>query len=547
MRAIISLYLYTNPMRKEPSGEESKSDKLQSFYSRKNVPLIQELARRFEAEFSHIGEQVFERIDGIQQGTYTPTYKDRLDLFQVVSKDGEYMYRTILRCGEEEQWYIDTDSILGAYLEFHGRLDSLYGNEETDVIAGKAFIRQKHLHNFFYKLSLLHPVIGITNLLFYDYAKTNDRPCIKWYERILTHSESIIARLDGLREYIASQDVRAHTLNFIDDFINEVTLLIAEITHIAFQTAYRQDHSEIDRYSVHTLNEDGGMSYHGILQGEARSTKRPGILTSHIYFDEKKNHLRQQYANKLAHFYSKHQAYFGAYDLGPHSIDELSRKGAEKGAVMIPAYVESRDIMKFTAFLDEFITQITWALSGDVERMPTLPSHHDRSFRNGVSMIFRGVKNTMTDHDAPSAQARISFKYKGVKIRLDRDEERKKIILDYGEVDFQKALTMVDMLLTEYLATEGRHSPSLIDTRLVHMRNAAGSDSKKLEEVEEIEMNAKVALISSVVMLYGFSSFPLRKDLHSSYHSSEYVSGQQYYDNFAEIASDLDAIVTGKK
>ncbi len=517
-------------MTREPGGDPLFSNQLAAFYVRQNTPQMLEYGHKVENDMAYILHELDKRISDIEQGVRQPTIPGQCDLIEMVSPYSECIYRVTLYL-INGKWVIDNAGLTGVYIFFFQQLAKRKqkGTTYEDLIQN-AFESTSQYARFFSRLVELHPMIGMTNMFFFEYAKKHNRECLAWYEPALKHAQAVLITLQNIEEGVHEKGSRPLINAFITDMRKELELLLVDCMNLIFLQAHGQD----------TVPNRTVMSFNDIPSNIEKGYKHEGFLTSHFLFEIEDDHKRQQYLQKMKSFYAKHSKYFEWVHVeGVGDAAMATEKLADKtGSIAVPFYIKGSDITKFLRFLETYTKAIKHALDGKSQIM-SRDGDYEIKFRNGIHALFRGLEDTKVDPEIGRAQARISFKYEGVKIRLDRDTKRGKVILDFGEADFDDLLTMVDMLVTAY-EHNSDNQPSLMDTRLQY------SDPAKKNEVKEIQARAKVALVASAVMSLTKVSFPHRKEYFSSYHSSDHIAKQLYFDQFPQIAEEFERMFRGK-
>lgn len=485
---------------------------------------------------AYLLERIDCRVDELISGSRQPTIPGQVDLMEVESPFSGCIYRITLYY-IQDTWVIDTAGLGGRYMHFFQKLSKINKtatNASYEDLLKRTFESQSEYSRFFSRLSELHPMIGIMNMFFLDYAKKYKRECLSWYEPAIKHAQAILLTLQSIEETVQERSTHPLTKEFVADMRKEIELILVDSMNMAFVQAHNQD--TVPHATLHTIDD--------ISSSPESGYKHDGVLTSHFQFEVKDAAQRRRHLEKMRLFYQKFQDHFSWLHIsGIGGAYAATEKLAEKGVIAMPFYFKGSDITKFLRFLETYFKAVRHALDGKSQRMPS-EGNYDIRFRNGMDMLFRGVENTKIDKEIKGAQARISFKYEGVKIRFDRDQERKRLMLDFGEADFDDTLAMVDMLLTGS-QHDPHNNPSLMDTRL--QRLIEYRDPARKAEIKEIHMRSKIALIASAVMSLTMASFPHRREYFASYHSSDHISKKEYFENFPAIAEDLEKIFLGKK
>lgn len=523
-------------MMKEPSGDPGFPNHLAAFYVRQNTPGMIEHGLKVENDMAYLLGRIARRIDELTDGSQQPTIPGQADLFEIQSPFTGCIYRTTLHY-VQNTWVIDTTGLEGRYMHFFQKLSKINRARENlsyENLVKSAFESQSEYSRFFSRLAEIHPMIGIMNMFFLDYAKKHKRECLSWYEPAIKHAQAILLTIQSIEDIVQERTRNPLTKEFISDVRKELELLLVDCMNTAFVHAHNQDTVVVN--TMHSLND--------LSSSAEKGHKHDGVITAHFQFEVKNEDQKRRHLVKMKSFYQKFQDHFKWMRVsGIGDAFAATEKLAEKGVIAMPFYFKGSDIAKFLRFFETYFKAVRHALEGKSQQMPS-EGKYDIRFRNGMDMLFRGMENTKIDKDIKGAQARISFKYEGVKIRFDRDEVRKKVLLDFGEADFDETLAMVDMLLAGSLH-DSNDSPSLMDTRL--QRLVQYRDPARKAEVKEIHMRAKIALIASAVMSITMASFPHRKEYFASYHSSDHISKPEYFENFQAIAEDLERIFSGKK
>ncbi len=517
-------------MTREPSGDPLFSNQLAAFYVRQNTPQMLEYGHKVENDMAFLLMSINNRVKDLIGGTRTPSIPGQYDLVEIQSPFTHCTYRVVLYF-VDKRWVIGGSGLTGRYFLFFQKLAKVHTTGESyDELVKSSFDSTSQYARFFSRLVELHPMIGLTNMLFLDYAKKHRVECLSWYESAVKHAQAILLTLEGIEDSVQERTTLPIVKEFIADFRKELELLLIDCMNLAFLQAHNQGF---------TLS-SGVLDINDVSSKVERGLKKDGIINSHFRFDAQGDHQRTHYLKKIQEFYSKHSKYFSWVNIkgigGSYAATE--KLAEETGSIAVPFYTKGSDITKFLRFLETYTKAIKYALDGKSQIM-SRDGDYEIKFRNGIHALFRGIEDTMVDLEIGRAQARISFKYEGVKIRLDRDIKRGKVILDFGEADLGELLEMAHMLITGY-EHDPINPPSLMDTRLQY------SDPVKKTDAKEIQMRARVALMASAVMSLTQASFPHRNESLASYHSSDHIAKQFYFDQFPQIAEEFERMFRGK-
>lgn len=524
-------------MNKQPgSGDPSFQNSLEKFYVKENMPSILEYGNAVMKDITSISEVLLEHIQALEDGIYEAKFPQDADCIEIQSlfTSKTYRFETYYINGH---WMMDSNGLNSSYLLFYDKYASLArkrGMKSMNDCIREAFESQSQYARFFSRLAAQHPMIGIMNLLFLSYAKDQKRECLSWYEPAIKHAQSIMLTLDAIEEAIQENTTNEHVRHFVTDVRKEFELLIIDAMNILFFHAKNQD-------MIHPKSPQlDGLSFKPEDGYKSDQTAR-----SFFEFDIQGETQKKSYLDKMRKFYKDHEEDFEFASIkGIGDIVQVTEKFAEYGTIDIPFYFKGSDITKLLRFFETHFKAIKHVLDGKSQIMPDRMGGYEVRFRNGVTALFRGIEDTKKSDEINKAQARISFGYEGVKLRLDRDEERGRVMLDFGEIHFNDALFVMDTLLTGR-----RYDPnlemSLMDSRF--QRLIESHDPARKAEIREIHMRTKIALIVSGIMRLTEVSLPHRQEYFSSYHSSDHIGKKEYFEHFPEIAEELEKIFMGRK
>lgn len=376
---------------------------------------------------------------------------------------------------------------------------------------------RKHytLAPFFEKVLATHPLVGLAILIEYGEIKSSgnsknegnrDR---SWFTRTVEHvAASMTAGEDIFSEL--QRNASNPTKNLMADAQKEVELMLMGILNISFASLKNQEQDILEKKDRKSL-----MLTH--FQFPIASRDR-------VPAQKMLTNLRQTYAEYVTEDRE-------ILDLILPNIEELSSN--ETTEFELPFYVLSGDLEKVAAFFKSYLEGVRFAL--EQKNPPTKEEHAGSTlytYANGCTIRVRPQKfDTASTGSQETREARIAIRYKNFSLRIDRDEIRNQVMMDFGGADISHAVACAEL----YIEDSIRNKPQSILSASLAVEKTGGT---KQVLSEEHRLSLLVA-----AMLYNLRSLGLIKKKHLSHHSNEFVGKDVHYNKFAQIAEEIKTIL----
>lgn len=414
------------------------------------------------------------------------------------------------------QYYRNDESCFGQYRHY---LQAYPENisQRTHAVLEK----YPHLNKLMVRTAQFNEVVSIGSILLYERALALDKTSINrettqnhqnWYLRTIEQCVEACARVEELARAFkeSTQDEKFH--HFIDDFQQELELLVADVVNLATGIA------------AHLTRINCAVFIGGLPVKIPENANFGNILSLFGEHSGRRLTVYDQYCSHLLSCLRANQKEFS--------------EGKRRDVIYVPALVSASDAVEFAKQLNDFFNEMKLGLSTVKQDLQS------GTFRLGetIDLLIRPDSNT-------NAQPRINFRglerFNGFSLRIDK--ENTALAMDVGGYGYASLLKIVGAI-----ARATQRGESIMDfSDFLYNGNHEGAKrvlytplNQNPEEIPKITQGDFMAYVAAFAMSLSqemsmrsyFSAF--------SYHSRAFLATEpEHHTHFAANATTMYAIM----